>query len=356
MKKKTIFGIISVVLLLGFILMPFNTCALAYTGGTTTITANGSYNLLDYLSTTKLIINAGLTVTLVGYDIPPSPKEPEIICNGNNTLTLDNVDILSTSAGICPLTFNGKGNTLIVRNYVEFEGGAGTAGISVGHNVELEIKGDGTLFCDGTDGGAGIGGNAGSDSGSITISGTSMVVYGEGDDGGSGIGGGSGGSNGTVLITGGEIMAVADSGSAGIGGGMGGAAGTITISGGKVFAATKGASDDIGPGNTATGGTITFSGSAAVFLMNDKVYNPILVDPIEHVSPVTFSGTSFRGIPLSAYFLMATGVYLPKIATPIAGIPATGEDITNLYWFIGLGVAAIAGIALLLRNKNKVRI
>lgn len=357
MKKTTLLRMTSVAMLLGFLLTPLQSTALST--GTATITANGSYNFSTYSGKTELIINAGLTVTLVGYDSATPPDKPKITCKGQNTLTLDNLDITCTSAGVCPLTFLGSDNTLIAKNDNYLQGGAGAAGVSVGSGVELEIKGDGVLSCRGTSGGAGLGGNAGSDSGSILISGSSVHVIGEAIDGdGAGIGGGSGGSNGTLSITGGETMAIAGdrNGGAGIGGGKGGSAGTIAISGGRVLSMTAGSPKDIGPGYSGTGGTITFSGSAAVFLVNDTVDNPILVDPIEHVSPVDLTSASdFRGIPISGFWVYATGVYLPKASTPVSAIPDTGEDITPLYGFAGSGLIALAGMILRLRKGNKPR-
>ena len=169
---------------MALIVMPFNTCALAYAGGSTTatITTSGSYNLSAYPTTTKLIINVGLTVTLVGYDSDSTQEKPQIICNGQNTLTLDHVNIGIPTASVSALTFTGIGNTLIARNKTYLKGEPGCAGIFVGTGVDLEIKGDGKLTWDGSSGGAGISGNAGSNSGSITISGTSIQVVGEGED------------------------------------------------------------------------------------------------------------------------------------------------------------------------------
>ena len=143
----------------------------------------------------------------------------------------------------------------------------------------------------------------------------------------------------------------------GIGGGDGGAEGTITISGGQIFAANLSGGYDIGPGGVLpSSGTITFSDSVVVFTYNDKVSNPTLLDPIEYISSPDLSGDSYRGIPLNEYTKLSKGVYLPGKHTPISAIPATGEDITNLYWFIGIGLAALCGIAVLLGNRKKMRI
>lgn len=357
MKRETFAITMIVAFLLVFVAVPFNLCTVAYAfGADATITSGGTYYLADYASNNKLTINEGLAVTLIGTGDPRYPHRPYIVCNGNDTLTVNDVDLAITDISESAITFLGSGNTLILVNNSDVSAGIANAGICVETGAQLQIKGDGRLSTVGTGGGAGIGGNPGMDSGSIRISSGTIETY--GNDGGAGIGGGNGASNGTVLIEGGTTYAFGNMpGGAGIGGGDGGAEGTVTVSGGQVFAVNASGEYDIGPGDALlSSGKITFSDSAVVFTYTDKVFNPTLLDPIEHISSPDLSGTSYRGIPLDPYTRLSKGVYLPRASTPISKIPATGEDITSLYWYVGIGLAALLGIAVILRKRKKMRI
>ncbi len=145
--------------------------------------------------------------------------------------------------------------------------GAGIGGDADGNSGTVTISG-GTVTARGAMSAAGIGsgfhniGDAHNNSGTVTISGGKVYAY--GGSGGAGIGGGRS-DNGTVTISGGEVNAYG-SGSAGIGGGVGGNGGTVTISGGKVYAyggniggGSGGPNSDGGDGGTVTisGGTVT---------------------------------------------------------------------------------------------------
>ena len=259
-------------------------------------------------------------------------------------------------------------------------GDATGAGIGNGHSGASDsgtvtITG-GTVYAESGMAGAGIGGAYLSAIHNVTISGGNVTA--KSLFGGSGIGGATQAPCGTVEITGGIVTAyggVANptthlTSGAGIGGGggivgvsSGSAAGIINISGGKVYAkmgsnvdrsAGTSSDYDLGPGSDGSGGTITLSGTASVFLENDAAYQPILKS-IEHLSHVDLSSGSIRGITVENAWKTATGAYLQKAVTPTPtpSIPKTGEDITNLYWFAGLAVASLVGIALLLLSKKK---
>lgn len=157
-------------------------------------------------------------------------------------------------------------------------------GIQVGSGNSLTIWGQsgqsGKLIATTWGENAGIGGNQGMDSGSITINGG--VIEATGGNYGAGIGGGGAGTQdggmtyitpkaGTVIINGGTVTANGGYYGAGIGGGGSGAgsggadSGTITISGGTVIATGGDRGAGIGGGGSgsgggANGGTITITG------------------------------------------------------------------------------------------------
>lgn len=142
-------------------------------------------------------------------------------------------------------------------------------GIAVNEGHSLTIDGTGTLnaniankqYHD-----AAIGGNNGSNAGTIIINGGNINANGRYN--GAAIGGGNEGNGGIITITGGNITATAAGNkSAGIGGGLEGNAGTISITGGviNVSCGTFGAGIGGGATNDSTtpaggGGTIAISG------------------------------------------------------------------------------------------------
>ena len=126
----------------------------------------------------------------------------------------------------------------------EDQGGAGIGGGSFGHGGTLNISGDNTyVHATGMGQGAGIGGGYSGDGGNITISGGTVVaeVGGKIKWRAAAIGGGSFGNCADVTITGGNVRAIAHMLGTGIGGGYrSDKTGTITISGGTVVVVTDG--------------------------------------------------------------------------------------------------------------------
>ena len=171
-------------------------------------------------------------------------------------------------------------------------------GISVNEGNSLTInalgKGTGTLIDTGPNRDAGIGGNSGSNGGTVIINGGTVNVTGGGEAAGigggfegvggtitinggnvistgghygSGIGGGNYKSGGTTTINNGTVVADGGYGAAGIGGGTFGDGGIITINGGNVTASSSQSGSNaagIGGGGNASGGTITINGGKVV--------------------------------------------------------------------------------------------
>ena len=341
------------------------------------------------LSNGTLLISGGLVVATAGnYASGIGGK------NGGN-ITITGGEVYATSERLSAAIGGGEdgsagtititGGTVDARAIDPDGISSNGAGIGCGHNGKhggtVTITG-GTVYAESGQCGAGIGGAFAAKIDSIKISGGNVTA--RSSIGGAGIGGGSIASGGTISITGGIITATggsADSAgaffaAAGIGGGgaiflegismPGGAAGTINISGGKVYAkmgtraSEMGSKDsgkgyDMGPGKDASGGKITLSGTASIFLENDKIYQPTILDPLEHVTPLDLSRGTIRGIKVEKEWLNSTGAFLKKITVPV-NVPHTGEDITYLYWFAGLAVVALAGILILLRSRHKIHI
>ena len=205
-----------------------------------------------------------------------SDEGPSYYVFGNNvssadeTLKFGNKDVVTVKGTVY----------LILRNYGAENNGKHSleipAGIKVAGGASLIILGGGengqgcTLTVGGkTKGQAGIGGDSGSECGSISIYGG--IINATGGEGAAGIGGGAGRDGGNIVIGGGTVTATAgkknkndDGSGAGIGGGYYGAGGTITISGGTITLA-KGTSGGAGIGGgyfgnsgeiIITGGTI----------------------------------------------------------------------------------------------------
>ena len=140
-------------------------------------------------------------------------------------------------------------------------------GIRVKSGGTVEING-GVIRADTwEDGQAGIGGKDSEGAGTITINSGDVKAWGA--DEAAGIGCGSHGAwNGTITINGGKVYAAADEdGGAGIGGGSGNnsGGGTITINGGEVEAIGSSSGAGIGSGyDKSTCGDITISGGTVV--------------------------------------------------------------------------------------------
>ena len=172
----------------------------------------------------------------------------------------------------------------------KFAGGTGAAALRVAHDATVILGGEGTLIATGGDGaqssGAGIGGNANDDSGTIII--TDGIVtatggmanaknVGAGASSGAGIGGGGNGrgeristTGGLITATGGRVSSTKEAyAGAGIGGGGHASADKLQLHSGSVLA-TGGAAKatdvaytgaGIGGGGGATGKNITIAGT-----------------------------------------------------------------------------------------------
>ena len=124
-------------------------------------------------------------------------------------------------------------------------------GIAVNEGHSLTIDGTGTLNANIANrqyNDAAIGGNNGSNAGTIIINGGNINANGRYN--GAAIGGGNNGNGGIITITGGNITATAGNRSAGIGGGLEGNAGTISITGGVINVSCDKLGAGIGGGTT----------------------------------------------------------------------------------------------------------
>jgi hypothetical protein len=208
------------------------TAGLSYTSPTLTIPGSGAGAYLikgtGSATTDRVKVNSGVTTTIILENV--------------------NINVSGTSEAIA-FDMTGATVNLTLKETNVLKSGANRAGLLVPYgspnNSILTISEDstGSLAVTGGNYGAGIGGNSGQTSGSITIEGGAITATG-GGDAGAGIGGGGnssgqGGAGGTVTISGGTVTASGDEGAC-IGGGYGyttgGAGGTITISGGTVTA------------------------------------------------------------------------------------------------------------------------
>lgn len=217
------------------------------------ITADGSYTITP--TDTSVTIAAGLTVTLIGssaatYAFP-------IVCGEGVALTLQNVRIIA--GAVCPLSFTGSGNQLILTGDNLLQSYA-APGVRVENTTSLTISGSGTLTArGGSGGGAGIGGGSNTACGTVTISGGTILALGGQDA--AAIGGGANGAGGAVNITDGTVFVIGGPNAAGIGGGsgVGVGGGDITISGGTVTANSSLNGAAIGIGLNGSGGSVTIT-------------------------------------------------------------------------------------------------
>ena len=189
-----------------------------------------------------------------------------IIVKGNSQITLDNVNISTSTAA---LYVEPQAHVhLYVSGSVEMYGGSGYAAIEVGHEssdtyATLVIEGDGTLAAHGGTNSAGIGGskNRGGLYGNIVINSGTILSWGNG--GASGIGSSDNPNNGksngsykhteetwgTITINNGQIRAyggTTGNGGAGIGGGNHVDSGLIVINDGDIIAIGGGGGAGIG--------------------------------------------------------------------------------------------------------------
>ena len=246
--------------------------AYSYSGGTLTITGNGSY---------IIGMRTGVTSTTVDRIVVASGV------TANITLSGVNINRSSTGGSAFDMTGATVNITLVGTNTLR-SGGIG-AGIDVpsGSTLVITEESTGSLAATGasggtSSGGAGIGGGYNQTGGNIIINGG--MVTATGGTYGAGIGGGYRQTGGNIMINGGTIIAIGGNSATGIGGGASssvnstititngavnvtsgfagvGIRGTINITNGTVNV-TSGGSNSTGISGTIsiTGGTITSTG------------------------------------------------------------------------------------------------
>ena len=190
--------------------------------------------------------------------------------NATANVTLENVNIDTSTTGEAAITTSGEGNVNIELDGTNtVQSGTNHAGVEKKDNGTLTITDenkDGSLKATGGDGGAGIGGGASYNGSNIEISSGEVTAI--GGNFGAGIGGGQAGSGSNITIEGGKVKAQGGWSGAGIGGGGSGSGNNITISDGEVtakggtFGAGIGGGGDGGGGNNITidGGKVTAQG------------------------------------------------------------------------------------------------
>ena len=223
----------------------------------------------------------------VETDLPVKIRIKNLTINNNETVIIPNIG--AYEAMVLMGSETGKADVILTlegTNYLR--GGRDCGGIEVGEGHTLTIRGNGALTAQGysspygyrVSSGAGIGGHAASNCGTVSIeSGTVTAI---GGYSAAGIGGGFaegsvGGNGGNINISGGTVTATGGEDAAGIGGGSNqfgyaghGLGGNVTITGGTVIAtAGSDEADAIGGGRGLGGetegtGTLTVNGNAWV--------------------------------------------------------------------------------------------
>ena len=223
----------------------------------------------------------------VETDLPVKIRIKNLTINNNETVIIPNIG--AYEAMVLMGSETGKADVILTlegTNYLR--GGRDCGGIEVGEGHTLTIRGNGALTAQGysspngyrVSSGAGIGGHAASNCGTVNIeSGTVTAI---GGYSAAGIGGGFaegsvGGNGGNINISGGTVTATGGEDAAGIGGGSNqfgyaghGLGGNVTITGGTVIAtAGSDEADAIGGGRGLGGetegtGTLTVNGNAWV--------------------------------------------------------------------------------------------
>ena len=181
--------------------------------------------------------------------------------NATANVTLENVNIDTSTTGEAAITTSGEGSVNIELDGTNtVQSGTYHAGVEKKDNGTLTITDenkDGSLTATGGDRGAGIGGGYKASSSNITISGGEVEA--KGGRWAAGIGGGDGGNGSHITIEGGTVTATGKL-AAGIGGGSEGNGSHITIENGTVTATGGDNAAGIGGGFAGAGSDITVSG------------------------------------------------------------------------------------------------
>lgn len=197
------------------------------------------------------------------YHLGGSSARHVIVESGNHEIMLYELHLrYSVEANFSPFIIKKGASvelTLLGKNEILNNGNNIVAGLNVAEGASLEIteQSTGSLTASAKYRGAGIGGNQGEGTGSITINGGTIKAS---SQTGASIGGGNSCTDASVIINGGTITAISSSG-AGIGGGKGCTGKSdITINGGNITATSK---DGAGIGGGMNNGgeiTITING------------------------------------------------------------------------------------------------
>jgi predicted outer membrane repeat protein len=226
--------------------------------------SDANYGVL--LSDNEVVLNTAALVEPANYIDDDGTEKTAWTCNRLSTIS----DGATLNSGWYVVdvnkTFN---NRITVNGDVKFIFADGktlttTEGIAVNENNTLTIYGqsgqsgifDATAPYESMH--AAIGGNSGSNTGTITINGGHVTAQGGG--GAAGIGGAIDHDGGIITINGGVVDATGGGPGAGIGGGNNGNGGSITINGGTVTAQGGSGASSIGGGYNSNGGTITING------------------------------------------------------------------------------------------------
>ena len=226
--------------------------------------SDNNYGVL--LSDNNVVLNTSVSVEPANYIDDDGTEKTAWTCNRLSTIS----DVATLNSGWyvvdADTTFN---NRITVNGDVKFILADGktlttTNGIAVNENNTLTIYGQsgqsGILDATAPNESmyAAIGGNYGSNTGTITINGGHVTAQGGG--GAAAIGGAIDHDGGIITINGGVIDATGGGPGAGIGGGNNGNGGSITINGGTITAQGGSGASSIGGGYGSNGGTITING------------------------------------------------------------------------------------------------
>lgn len=321
------------------------------------ITVNGNVNLILCDGAT-LTANRGITVE--GNNSLTIWEQT----NGTGRLTIDlskNADAFQ-NAGIGGTYNNACGSVTInggILNVIGVQGAGIGSGYYAGSNSgSITINGGSVMAsakisAGDEEGSAGIGGGMRSSSGSITINGGTVTAT--GGKYGSGIGSGGVGKDSSdsfynvnsITITGGTITATGKNGGTGIGCGKKGRSGSITITGGVINAYADTGAFGIGAGASSTGGTMNIA-----LGYTDDTKGAMSVTSSGYKGTVTFNNAfSDNGGNIYSAAAVADDTFKSATTTliPYDGVGAhlegysliLGDDIgVNFYMTLGESIAA----------------
>ena len=235
--------------------------------GGSTIALQDNANVILYLKGTNEVKGgAGAAAIEVPEGNSLTIAQKEGAGSGKLTAVASGVDSDTTGSGAAIGGNAGQNSGSITINSGTIEAsvdsdaqgsGAAIGGGANGSAGAITIK-DGTVKAMSRGDGAAIGGGSGKGASAITIENGTVTANAGGN--GAAIGGGSDGGSGSIVINNGTVVANATGNGAAIGGGTRGGGGTVTIANGKVEATASGAGASIGGGNAGTGSTVMVTG------------------------------------------------------------------------------------------------